>query len=86
MNSKSKHHWSGWPGAYCLHCFHEDPLEVALGDGQLLIDFNENGEPCGTHFDTPEHEALARQLDVCSVGHSIRCGQCYNKETFKAVA
>ena len=83
---KVKHHWSGWPGAYCLHCLREDPMEIALGSDWLIIDFDENGEPNGTHFDTPEHEALVRKFDVCPIGHAINCGQCYNSETFKVVA
>jgi hypothetical protein len=24
------HHWSGWPGAWCLDCGIEDPVEIAL--------------------------------------------------------
>lgn len=27
------HHWSGWPGAYCLNCGLEDRDEVDLSDG-----------------------------------------------------
>jgi hypothetical protein len=26
------HRWSGWPGAYCLICFSDDPDELCLGD------------------------------------------------------
>ncbi len=29
----SLHRWSGWPGAFCLRCFCEDPVELALADG-----------------------------------------------------
>lgn len=31
----SEHKWSGWPGAFCLNCGAEDPLEIALADGRL---------------------------------------------------
>lgn len=24
------HNWSGWPGAFCLDCFLDDPLEEAV--------------------------------------------------------
>jgi len=24
--------WSGWPGAYCLDCGSEDPVEICLAD------------------------------------------------------
>jgi len=27
------HRWSGWPGAWCLDCWIEDPREVCLADG-----------------------------------------------------
>jgi hypothetical protein len=27
-----EHKWSGWPGAYCLICGCEDPIEVCLAD------------------------------------------------------
>ena len=29
------HRWSGWPGAWCLDCGREDPLERALADGKV---------------------------------------------------
>ena len=29
----SEHRWSGWPGAWCLDCGCDDPMEVALADG-----------------------------------------------------
>lgn len=28
-----QHRWSGWPGAWCLDCGREDPMETALADG-----------------------------------------------------
>ena len=33
----ANHRWSGWPGAICLYCGQEDPMELELagvGDGQ----------------------------------------------------
>jgi hypothetical protein len=36
------HRWSGWPGAWCLDCGCEDPLEQALADGKGPVD--DNGE------------------------------------------
>lgn len=29
------HDWSGWPGAWCLDCGIEDPMELALADGDF---------------------------------------------------
>lgn len=34
----SYHRWSGWPGAFCLDCHTEDPMEICLG-----------GCPCPCH-------------------------------------
>lgn len=31
-SESSRHHWSGWPGAYCLDCGSEDPMEIAITD------------------------------------------------------
>lgn len=30
-----KHRWSGWPGAWCLDCGCEDPIEVELANGTV---------------------------------------------------
>jgi hypothetical protein len=38
----TNHRWSGWPGAWCLDCGLEDPIEQALADG--LYEFDEDGE------------------------------------------
>lgn len=34
------HRWSGWPGAWCLDCGCDDPVEVALAEGRFDIDDN----------------------------------------------
>lgn len=28
----ANHHWSGWPGAYCLYCGAEDQREICLAE------------------------------------------------------
>jgi hypothetical protein len=41
---RAAHSWSGWPGAWCLHCGAGDPYEEALADSR--IDFDEaTGNP-----------------------------------------
>ena len=35
------HRWSGWPGAWCLDCGKEDPMERILADGL----FDDEGGP-----------------------------------------
>jgi hypothetical protein len=41
------HHWSGWPGAYCLDCFSDDENEIALANEPDYLDnpTDRNG-PC----------------------------------------
>lgn len=63
--SKSKsdtHHWSGWPGAYCLKCGAPDPMEEALAD-ELIAVSDEEMKWLGTK---EEQEALV-QADICPV-------------------
>lgn len=36
--------WSGWPGAYCLTCGKEDPMEQAVADGNYNPLDYESGE------------------------------------------
>lgn len=32
-----EHHWSGWPGAYCLNCGISDPREVDPDDLSIVM-------------------------------------------------
>ena len=66
------HHWSGWPGAFCLHCGQQDLWEIAIGRG-LYDPFNEKWT------DTEESNVLKKIIekkDKCPVGYSKYCGQC----------
>ena len=36
--TKFQHHWSGWPGAYCLLCVSDCKVENALADPQHSVD------------------------------------------------
>lgn len=36
------HRWSGWPGAWCLDCGCEDPLEAALAHPDTVFDDDMN--------------------------------------------
>lgn len=38
------HRWSGWPGAWCLDCGREDPMEIALGNGDVGFIVDEGKE------------------------------------------
>ena len=33
------HRWSGWPGAFCLDCGCEDPVEMAMVDNNILYEY-----------------------------------------------
>lgn len=44
------HWWSGWPGAYCMKCGAEDPLEICLADGCACVKCGEAMTPDDTDF------------------------------------
>jgi len=31
------HHWSGWPGAYCVDCGIEDQTEICLAEHDVIL-------------------------------------------------
>lgn len=72
MSKQDQHHWSGWPGAYCLKCHCEDPMEIALTDGDC-----EFVERPGNHLEdepeidlvwkSPEAEEKVKTKNVCPV-------------------
>lgn len=62
----NSHKWSGWPGAWCLDCGVEDPVEAMINDPDHIIDYEEL--PDGSlkdksYFATPEAEA--RWKEAC---------------------
>lgn len=46
-----KHNWSGWPGAWCLNCGCDDPIEWALAVGDY-IEVDDDSE-MGWHMEFP---------------------------------
>lgn len=52
MSGDNHHRWSGWPGAYCLDCGAEDPIEIALADGNY-IEVEDPESPLGFRFEFP---------------------------------
>jgi hypothetical protein len=46
-----EHRWSGWPGAFCLDCGIDDPIEEALAVGDC-IEVADDSE-MGFHFEFP---------------------------------
>ena len=59
-----QHHWSGWPGAFCLKCGCEDPWEIALADG--LWEPDEENQTI-KWLGTPEQEAELKAKSICPV-------------------
>lgn len=41
--SDDGHHWSGWPGAFCMKCFCDDPLEIAFGNDEVIAPDHPDG-------------------------------------------
>lgn len=69
-NLLKSHHWSGWPGAFCLDCGCEDPYEIGLA-GNLY------DPSTGEWADTPEAQALRREAaQPCPGRWHKKCGQC----------
>jgi len=60
------HNWAGWPGAYCLRCFSDQVLEVALAEGWVTP--VETGDPI---WKSEDYKAL---VDLCD-------GFCYSDMT-----
>lgn len=51
------HRYSGWPGAYCLSCGSEDPMEIALADNWY--------DPLTDTWDTEEHRMICKSRMIC---------------------
>lgn len=66
MKKQDKHHWSGWPGAFCLKCFSEDPIEMALAAGDAFFE-DEAGENPQLKFKTPEIEQEIIKASYCLI-------------------
>ena len=57
--SLDRHHWSGWPGAICLKCHREDPMEIALADNTY--------EPWSGVWATEDLKAAYIRDSVCPI-------------------
>jgi len=51
------HRWSGWPGAYCLHCHAEDAHELGLACIDCIVRGPERTEDGGYVYFCPEHRS-----------------------------
>jgi len=51
------HWWSGWPGAYCMRCGCEDPMEIAMADNWY--------DPVEGKWDTDEHRLQVKEAQQC---------------------
>lgn len=59
------HRWSGWPGAWCLDCGTEDPVEYGVANGS---DGNVMVPPCpepGSHRHDPYCDYGANRTAPC---------------------
>ena len=64
----NEHHWSGWPGAYCLHCGLSDPVEQGLADGTY--------DPISNSWTSKEAREGAMRANGCPLAFDKSCGQC----------
>ena len=65
----NSHHWSGWPGAYCMKCMAEDPAEIAVVDG--------NYDPESDTWVSDEKREAFLKANTCSVEGTL----VYNTKT-----
>lgn len=70
--SNSPHHWSGWPGAYCLHCGAEDPMEYAVAMNLY--------NPFTRTWINDEEETKCMKASICPNYPSKTCPQCNPNE------
>ena len=73
---KNEHHWSGWPGAFCLHCGKPDLWEIAIGQG-LYDPYHE----IWVEGDLSDEIKQLITEDECPVKYSVNCGQCMHGAT-----
>jgi hypothetical protein len=53
------HWWSGWPGAYCMRCGADDPMEFAIGNNYY--------DPLTDKWDTEQHRLEYESKNRCIV-------------------
>ena len=72
------HHWSGWPGAFCLHCGQPDLWEIAIGRGFY--------DPYNERWDNSNDANILKEAienNTCSIEYSESCPQCNWKQSAK---
>jgi hypothetical protein len=63
--SHSSHRWSGWPGAICLDCGIEDPLEQCVTDHDYAL-FCGLGHPqCMDPMHPSREECIEHPIPQC---------------------
>ena len=48
------HRWSGWPGAFCMYCGSNDPMEYAIANNWY--------DPFENKWDTEEHRKIVEEI------------------------
>ena len=61
------HKWSGWPGAFCLKCGSDDPIENAIGLGWL--------DPYTGEYNSEEHRLEVMKALECRVEDEYADGE-----------
>ena len=60
------HRWSGWPGAYCLNCGTEDPMESAISCPDCYIPVCEEDQTERPDWKLcPEHQRWFNTHKTC---------------------
>ena len=75
-NENDEHHWSGWPGAFCVKCGAQDPRESALADGLFDIDPGKMEIGC---LGTRQQKAALDAAMICPVRGTLIWDSAYRK-------
>jgi hypothetical protein len=71
------HHFSGWPGAFCLDCGAEDANELAIYEPDYHLCIEWEWEHPGEHCLIPMED----RNTPCEGSYNMYCGQCLTADT-----
>ncbi len=75
-----EHHWSGWPGAFCLDCGADDQFEICIAEHSVCITCIEGHTQC-QELHEMQQCSKHKPIDCTRTKSNPNCGQC--KEQYK---
>ena len=75
-----EHHWSGWPGAYCLDCGRGDAWEWAIAMGAYDV-IEKKFYPCfEENMTAGQVQEYVEKMRQCPIDFNADCPQCVAKK------